>query len=227
VEAPPQGRRRNELVVAAALAVAGALAVTLWGGYARGWHWTGYARNATLWDWLNLTLLPLALAAVPLWVRYRRRLGRTHHTAVLGTAAAFALLVVLGYALHWAWTGFPGNRLWDWLELLVLPLAIALVPVWSEASSRPRPHHLAGIAAAAAALAVAAVGGYDYGWRWTGFQGNTLFDWLHLLAAPVVVPLILVPLATGWMKAEANAPAETEAPAPSPSGFEPETALDP
>ena len=28
-------------------------------------------------------------------------------------------LVVAGYSLHWRWTGFQGNTLYDWLHLLV------------------------------------------------------------------------------------------------------------
>lgn len=34
-------------------------------------------------------------------------------------------------------------------------------------------------------LLVAAVGGYFFNWTWTGFQGNTLWDWLVLLAIPI------------------------------------------
>ena len=33
------------------------------------------------------------------------------------------MLATAGYWLDWTWTGFPGNTLWDWLHLLVLPLA--------------------------------------------------------------------------------------------------------
>ena len=37
------------------------------GTYAFNWNWTGFKANDTVWDWLKLLLLPIALAAVPLW----------------------------------------------------------------------------------------------------------------------------------------------------------------
>jgi len=42
-------------------------------------------------------------------------------------AVAFALLVLMGYRSGWAWTGFSDKTLWDWLQLLVIPLALAAV----------------------------------------------------------------------------------------------------
>jgi hypothetical protein len=209
-----RARRRHDLAVLVALAFGCALTVAFWGGYDRKWRWTGFERNATLWDWLHMSLLPLALAAVPLWLRYRRRLRLVHHATLVTTATAFGLLVVLGYSLDWSWTGFPGNRLWDWLELLVLPLAIALVPVWADAPGRMRPRHLVALGAAVAGLTTAAIGGYRYGWRWTGFEGNTLFDWIQLLIAPLVLPLVFVPMTTSWLTVDPDAPAAEDAKAP-------------
>jgi ABC-type glycerol-3-phosphate transport system permease component len=51
-------------------------------------------------------------------------------------AAAVLVLVVLAigsYAFNWKWTGFRGNTLWNWLELLVLPAALAVAPLWVAA----------------------------------------------------------------------------------------------
>jgi hypothetical protein len=45
------------------------------------------------------------------------------------------------------------------------------------------------MAAVAAALAVTIVGGYAAHWAWTGFEGNTLFDWLQLFLVPFAIPL--------------------------------------
>jgi hypothetical protein len=174
-------------------------ALVLWGGYGRGWGWTGFAHRVLLWDWLHVLLLPLAVAAAPLWLRHGPRLGRLRHLLLEVAAAGFALLVVLGYALPLRWTGFAGNTLWDWLELLVLPLAVALVPVWLELSSGVERVHRAAGALALALLATALAGGYGYGWSWTGFRGNTLFDWLQLLIAPLLLPFVLVPFAAEWM----------------------------
>jgi hypothetical protein len=193
-------RRTLGIQLAAALAVA-ALAVVLWGGYGRHWRWTGFEHNATLWDWLELLALPLALAVAPLWLRHRARLRGAHKVAFGGAIVAFAVLVVLGYTLDLSWTGFGDNKLWDWLELLALPLAVALLPVWLEASSGFRRRHGVGATIALLALAVTVVGGYWGGWSWTGFEGNTLFDWLHLFVAPLLLPLVLVPLASAWVAA--------------------------
>ena len=107
--------------------------------------------------------------------------------------------MVAGYALDLEWTGFPGNELWDWLELLALPLAIALLPVWSDLAIEIRPHHAAAAACLIAGLAVAAVGGYVYHWHWTGFEGNTLFDWLKLLIVPLLLPVVLAPAVARWL----------------------------
>ena len=37
----------------AAYALAVAMLVALWGGYARGWNWTGFRANGQRWDWLR------------------------------------------------------------------------------------------------------------------------------------------------------------------------------
>ena len=36
-------------------------------------------------------------------------------------------------------------------------------------------------------LIIAAIGGYAFGWSWTGFHGNTLWDWMNLLFTPVAI----------------------------------------
>ena len=40
-----------------------------------------------------------------------------------------AILVILigGYLFEWKWTGLSGHNLWDWIELLIVPLGLALV----------------------------------------------------------------------------------------------------
>jgi hypothetical protein len=108
----------------------------------------------------------------------------------------------VGYTRRWAWTGFPDNRLWDWLELLVLPAVLAAWPVWQQAEMRLRAHHVAGLALAAAGAVVMIVGGYRLHWTWTGFTGNTLFDWIGLLLLPVVMPVFVLPAVIAWMTAD-------------------------
>ena len=38
------------------------------------------------------------------------------------------------------------------------------------------------------------IAGYTVPWAWTGFTGNTLWDWLHLLLLPLLVPVVLIPV---------------------------------
>jgi hypothetical protein len=41
-------------------------------------------------------------------------------------------------------------------------------------------------------LAVLAIGGYFFGWTWTGFSGNTVWDWLSLLITPVAIGMATI-----------------------------------
>jgi hypothetical protein len=192
-----------------ALSAVGLLAVAalLWGGYATRWRWTGFHQHATLWDWLELLMLPVAIGIAPLWARHRRRLDPVTRTGLLVTVTAFVTLVVVGYAFDVRWTGFPGNRLWDWLELLVLPLVVATLPVWAELSPPPTRARLL-LGASILLFVAVVVAGYSLHWHWTGFQGNTLYDWLHLLVAPLLLPLVVVPAAAGWLTARAGSARE-------------------
>jgi hypothetical protein len=111
----------KKLLLGVALAF---FALTLLGGYGLNWKWTGYADNGSVWDWLNLCLLPIAVAVVPLALQASTRLMATV-AAVL--TVVLGVLVIGGYALDWSWTGFPGNTLWDWLHLMLVPLALPFV----------------------------------------------------------------------------------------------------
>jgi hypothetical protein len=64
---------------------------------------------------------------------------------------------------HWVWAVV--KRHWMWALLA----AVALV-----------------------GFAVMAVGGYFFGWSWTGFGGNTVWDWLSLLFTPVAVGMATI-----------------------------------
>lgn len=44
----------------------------------------------------------------------------------------------------------------------------------------------------AVVILVLAYGGYFLGWKWTGFDGNTFWDWLSLLITPVTLAVISV-----------------------------------
>jgi hypothetical protein len=170
-----------------------ALGVTLYGGYGSpDWTWTGY-HDKQLWDWLHVLLLPIAFALVVTLVR-AEELGAWRWAIGLTCFGLFVALVVAGYLIPWDWTGFVGNTVWDWLGLVLLPLTLSILAGFEFDVRTVKGHHLFLISAFVVVIAVLAVGGYTQGWDWTGFEGNTLFDWLQLLFLPVVIPLVVIPL---------------------------------
>jgi Tfp pilus assembly protein PilN len=46
------------------------------------------------------------------------------------TSLAFLLIVICSYLFGWKWTGLPKKTLWDYLELLIVPAALALGVYW-------------------------------------------------------------------------------------------------
>jgi putative effector of murein hydrolase LrgA (UPF0299 family) len=171
-----------------------ALVIVVYGGYGHHWSWTGInGHTATLWDWLHLLLLPIAVALLPLWMRRNARVDRIGRWVIAALMVTFAALVVIGYTIPWAWTGFAGNSLWDWLNLLALPLAVGLVPLFGELRSSWGRSHWVITLTAATVFVLIVLGGYLESWRWTGFTGNTLWDWLHLLLLPLLLPTLIVP----------------------------------
>lgn len=179
-------------VVGAVLTV---LLVLVVGGYGLGWRWTGLSASVTLWDWLQALALPIALGSTPLLLTHRRRLRRTHYLALGIALGLFAALVVAGYLLPMRWTGFTGNTLWDWLELLLLPLVIATTSLWSTSALVHRPY-ITIVLAVVVLFLVLVISGYEVPLTWTGFRGNTAWDWIKLLLVPTLVPTVLVPFVT-------------------------------
>jgi hypothetical protein len=84
------------------------------------------------------------------------------------------VFVTAGYLIPLDWTGFPGQTLWTWFELLLLPIAVAALGVLPSARRSLRPYHKGVLALVALGWAVTIVGGYALSWNWTGYQGNTL-----------------------------------------------------
>jgi hypothetical protein len=188
---PPQPVR---LRVAAPAAVVLVLALLSWGGYGRHWSWTGInGRTATLWDWLHLLLLPAAFGVLPVLLKHRRHMTRSHGLLIAGCVSAFGALVLAGYAIPWSWTGFTGNTLWDWLELIALPIAVALSPLTDDLRRAWSRRHSYIVLTGGVAFAALVIGGYVGKWAWTGFTGNTVWDWLHLLLLPLLLPAVVVP----------------------------------
>jgi len=150
----------------------------------------------------------------------------TRRRAYGAVIAIFSLFVLAGYLLPMAWTGFPGNRLWDWLTLILLPATLITINTWPITGRDFTAKHGAIVSTLLALWIITIVGGYDLGWSWTGYEGNTLWDWLQLLLIPVVFPTIVVPAAVRFVsgnveqrvkeeleRAEAQAKAKDEKPA--------------
>jgi hypothetical protein len=109
--------------------------------------------------------------------------------AVLPTGLVVGLVFVWGgYAAGWAWTGLSGDvKLWDWLEALALPVTVGLVPLLLHHRQRLHRRHHTAAAAILAGFGALVLAGYLVPMRWTGFTGNTLWDWLSLALLPVVI----------------------------------------
>ena len=180
----PRPRRLAKLLLGLGAIVVAAFAVVLWGGYTQGWTWTGVEDTQTLWDWLQLLLVPIAFATLPIWLRRHEKIRRDRKIMLVGALLAFAAFVAAGYLVPWEWTGFPGNTLWDWLTLLLLPVAIVSVRFLHAERTLLLRHYVIG-ALLAVVFVVVVICGYLVPWEWTGFTGNTVIDWFKLLVLPI------------------------------------------
>ena len=97
--------------------------------YTFNWTWTGF-RNNTLWDWLQLLVLPVVLTSVTVWFSTHKRWTILWTWLIALTLVALIICAFGGYFLNWTWTGFHNNTLWDWLKLLVLPTVLTAVSIW-------------------------------------------------------------------------------------------------
>ena len=189
--------------------VAVAVLVVLWGGYVQGWRWTGFQANGQLWDWLSLLLVPVALGTIPLWIQDRDYISRPRRVAYGVVIVAWAGFVIAGYLVPLKWTGFSGKTLWDWFVLILLPVALTTTMALTSSRVRSskarslRPYQKGLIVALAVGWIVTVIGGYLLRWSWTGYAGNTLWDWFGLLLAPLVFPTILLPALLKWVSGNA------------------------
>jgi hypothetical protein len=192
----PQTRDRSEvmsraewrLLTGITALVLTLLLIEIVGG--RSWAWTGFQDNQHLWDWLHLLLLPVVLSLLP--VLSRRRTAPAGERWLLGLGVlglSVSVLVVVGYLAPWSWTGFSGKTLWDWLELLLLPVSVALLPYVLESGGAMRVRWVTGFGLFLVMFGLLSVPGYVVPWRWTGVSGNTLWDWIELIVVPFALPV--------------------------------------
>ncbi len=218
VSADDDRRRQSRRVSTAAAMLGIGVAVMMYGGYDKGWSWTGVDASKTLWDWLQMLLLPVAFATLPLAMRRRRAMSKGRKQLLWLALVVFATFVVCGYLVPWQWTGFGDNTLWDWISLVLLPVTIISVRFVREERDICARHRVAAGVLVVGMLALVACG-YLLRWAWTGFEGNTLFDWVKLLLLPVLFPTVIVPTVSGWLTREqARAEKEADGDAVSPEG---------
>jgi hypothetical protein len=160
-------------------------------------------------DWLSLLLLPVALGTIPLWIQDRDYISRPRQIAYGVVIVAWTGLVIAGYLIPLNWTGFRGQTLWDWLGLILLPVALTTTMaltrnrVRSSKAHSLRPYQKGLIAALAVGWIVTVIGGYLLHWGWTGYAPYKLWDWFKLLLAPLAFPTILLPALLKWVSGNA------------------------
>jgi uncharacterized protein YjbI with pentapeptide repeats len=81
--------------------------------------------------------------------RLRRDLVARHRTNQLRVVAVIAVLTIGPAALIWLgyqqdWTGFAGNTLWDWLDLVIVPATLAVAAYLLSRTTSRRERELAG-----------------------------------------------------------------------------------
>src|SRR5438874_719490 len=63
-------------------------------------------------------------------------------TGIVAACIGVVALIFAGYWFHWVWTGF-NKTLWDWMQLLIIPVALALVAVWFNRIERKNEQFIA------------------------------------------------------------------------------------
>ncbi len=58
------------------------------------------------------------------WLRKRRHWLQWSSISLLGIV--ILTILVGGYAFSWSWTGFDKKTFWDWMQLLIVPAALAI-----------------------------------------------------------------------------------------------------
>jgi hypothetical protein len=63
--------------------------------------------------------------------------------ALVTLAVVIATITGLGYWLRWTWTGLETKSAWDWLELLIIPVALGIGALYFNQQTRKREQELA------------------------------------------------------------------------------------
>ncbi len=114
---------------------------------------------------------------------------QTLRNLALSAVAVATIVVIVGsYAGHWSWTGLTQNgQVWDWMQLLLLPVALGTFPLWLRFSGQMSSTRRKALGGAVTAFAGFVLAGYLVPLTWTGFRGHTLWNWLTLIVLPITI----------------------------------------
>ena len=57
---------------------------------------------------------------------WRKRVRKPVEVAVITIFLALVVVVIIGYIWKWGWTGLSQKTLWHWLQLLIIPVVLAV-----------------------------------------------------------------------------------------------------
>jgi hypothetical protein len=77
---------------------------------------------------------------LPAWLASRGSHRRQWLAVELTVVIFFAVTVVGGYGFGWKWTGFTGNRAWDWMNLLIVPFVLPALAAWVSIRAELQAH---------------------------------------------------------------------------------------
>jgi hypothetical protein len=116
---------------------------------------------------------------------------RVRRTFLGITLTGLVVVLIGGYWGQWRWTGFEANdQVWDWLQLLLLPVAIGTFPLWLRYGQHMSKYRKFIFGLLVLAFAGFVIAGYVVPLEWTGFSGNTLRSWLTLIVLPLTVTTV-------------------------------------
>jgi hypothetical protein len=109
---------RRQVLRSVGIIVAIALLISIFGGYYFGWEWTGLVKDAnfpmrTLWDWMKLLIIPVAIAGGTIWFNQReqdRQQKQTRHSAMVEALQGEGKGSVAHVAVQVREDGLPDNK---------------------------------------------------------------------------------------------------------------------
>lgn len=78
-------------------------------------------------------------------IRFRswwQKANKTSLVIAFSIGIVIVIGIVLGYWFQWTWTGFPAKNLWDWLQLLFVPLILTIGGYWLNRLQQAREQRM-------------------------------------------------------------------------------------